>query len=67
VTRGLQPAGRDVTTDKMVKELQSSTYSHPVLYDPKRFVNGHINPETVQVSQIKGGLWTPVSDKIVPK
>ena len=67
VTRGLQPVGRDVTTDKVVKELQSSTYSHPVLYDTKRFVNGHINPETVQVSQIKGGLWTPVSDKIVPK
>ena len=47
--------------------MQSSTYSHPVLYDPKRFVNGHINPETVQVSQIKGGVWVPVSDKIVPK
>jgi len=67
VTRGLQPAGRDVTTDKVVKELQSSSYSHPVLYDPKRFVNGHVNPETVQVSQIKGGLWMPVSDKIIPK
>jgi hypothetical protein len=67
VKHGLQAAGRDITTDKVVKQLQEATYTHPIFYGPKRFVKNHIDPETVQISQVKGGIWTPVSDKINPK
>ena len=67
VKDGLEPAGRDITLDKVVKALQSSSFTHPVFYGPERFVNQHINPETTQVSQIKGGIWVPVSDLLNPK
>jgi len=67
VKDGLEPAGRDITLDKVVKALQSSSFSHPVFYGPERFVNQHINPETTQVSQIKAGVWVPVSDLLNPK
>jgi ABC-type branched-subunit amino acid transport system substrate-binding protein len=67
VEDGLAPAGRDITLDKVVKALQSSSFSHPVFYGPERFVNQHINPETTQVSQIKSGIWVPVSDLLNPK
>jgi branched-chain amino acid transport system substrate-binding protein len=67
VKDGLAPAGRDITLDKVVKALQSSSFSHPVFYGPERFVNQHINPETTQLSQIKSGIWVPVSDLLNPK
>ena len=67
VKYGLEPAGRDITLDKVVKALQSSSFSHPVFYGPERFVNQHINPETTQVSQIKSVIWVPVSDLLNPK
>jgi len=66
VKNGLEPAGRDITLDKVVKALQSASYSHPVFYGPERFVNQHINPETTQVSQIKSGIWRPVSNLLNP-
>jgi len=67
VKNGLEPAGRDITTDKVVKALQSSSYSYPIFYGPERFVSQQISPETTQVSQVKGGIWQPVSALITPK
>jgi len=67
VKNGLEAAGRDIATDKVVKALQSSSYSHPIFYGPERFVSQQINPETTQVSQVKSGIWQPVSALITPK
>ncbi|MDH7796313.1 MULTISPECIES: ABC transporter substrate-binding protein [unclassified Beijerinckia] len=68
VKYGLQAAGRDITAEKVVKGLQSSTYTDsPIFYGPKRFKNNHIDPETVQISQVKKGVWMPISGMIDPK
>jgi branched-chain amino acid transport system substrate-binding protein len=67
VKEGLQPAGREINTDKVVKALAASTYNHPIFYGPKHFVSGQIDPETTQISQVKDGIWLPVSGLISPK
>jgi branched-chain amino acid transport system substrate-binding protein len=59
--RGLEAAGRDLTTDGMVKALQASTEDNVIFFAPEHFEHGHISPESVTVDQAKGGRWLPVS------
>ena len=66
VSKGLAAAGREIDTERVVKALQSSAYEHPIFYGPMRFIRNHIDPETAQVSQVKSGIWTPVSPFIKP-
>ena len=59
--RGLQAAGRSLTTDSLVKALQSTSSSHPVFLGQASFKNNHFDPELVTVDQFRGGIWRPVS------
>jgi branched-chain amino acid transport system substrate-binding protein len=59
--KGLQAAGRDLTTDKAVKALQGVTSTGLVFYGPEGFKNNHMDPDFVEVDQVKGGKWVTVS------
>jgi hypothetical protein len=59
--RGLQAAGRNLSTDSAVKALQATTSNHPVFLGPASFKNNHFDPELITVDQARGGIWRPVS------
>lgn len=61
LVRGLQAAGRNLTTDAAVKALQATTSSHPVFLAPASFKNNHFDPEATTVDQFRNGRWEPVS------
>jgi ABC-type branched-subunit amino acid transport system substrate-binding protein len=59
--KGLEAAGRDLTTEKFVAALQRTPHED-IFGNPKAsFKNNHIDPETVQIMQVKSGRWTPIS------
>ncbi len=59
--KGLDAAGRDLTTEKLAAAL-ARTPHEDVFGNPKaNFKNNHIDPETVQIMQVKNGRWTPIS------
>ena len=62
LVRALQAAGRDLTTESMLKAIQASSSNHPVFYTEEKFDKGHISPEATKVEQVQSGKWTPVSD-----
>jgi branched-chain amino acid transport system substrate-binding protein len=66
IKNGLAASGKDLTTDKVVKALTSTSYSSPLFYDAKRFNDGYLAPETVQVEQIQNGEWKKISAVIPP-
>ena len=59
-------AGRDLTTEKLVKALQSSSFKGVASYDTQRFANNHIDPEWTRVEQVVKGRWTPRSSVVDP-
>jgi ABC-type branched-subunit amino acid transport system substrate-binding protein len=59
--KGLQAAGRNLTTDSAVKALQATSSNHPVFLGPASFKNNHFDPELVTVDQARGGTWRSVS------
>jgi ABC-type branched-subunit amino acid transport system substrate-binding protein len=61
LVRGLQAAGRDLTTDKAVKALQGLTHESSIYFTPKSFVNNQAEPQTVRIEQVQKGQWVPVS------
>jgi ABC-type branched-subunit amino acid transport system substrate-binding protein len=61
LVRGLQAAGRSLTTESAIKALQATTSNHPVFLGPASFKNNHFDPELVTVDQAKGGIWRTVS------
>lgn len=64
--QGLQAAGRDLTTDSLVKSLQASTFKGQSSYDTQRFKDNHVDPEWVRVEQVENGIWRPRSQIIDP-
>jgi ABC-type branched-subunit amino acid transport system substrate-binding protein len=59
--KALEAAGRDFTVEAFLAALQRTTHED-IFGNPKAwFKNNHIDPETVQIMQVKGGRWTPVS------
>ena len=66
VKNGLAAAGKDITADKVVKSLQTTSYDNLIFYSPKKFVDGHVDPENIQIEMVKGGVWTPVSKTLAP-
>lgn len=62
--RGVEAAGRTLTTDGLARALGQVTSTHPAFYGPTSFRDGHINPEAVRVEQVRGGVWRPVSPLI---
>lgn len=61
LVRGLQAAGRNLTTDAAVKALQATTSNHPVFLAPASFKNNHFDPEATTVDQFRNGRWEAVS------
>lgn len=59
-------AGRDLSTDKLVKALQSSTFKGLASYDAQRFVDNHIGPEWTRVEQVVQGRWVARSPVLDP-
>jgi ABC-type branched-subunit amino acid transport system substrate-binding protein len=59
--KGLEKAGRDLTAEKLVKALQTTEESNPIFYEPVRFKDGHISPESVIVDRADGDHWVHVS------
>jgi len=59
--RGLQAAGRNLTTDSAVKALQATTSNHPVFIAPAGFKNNHFDPEVTTVDQFRNGRWEAIS------
>ncbi|MCX7382158.1 MAG: ABC transporter substrate-binding protein [Alphaproteobacteria bacterium] len=67
ISGGLQPVGREVTNDRVAAALAASASEHFIFYGPKRFVDGHIDPEDVQIDQVTGGGWAPASPRLLPR
>ena len=59
--KAVQAAGRDLTSDKVVKALQTMTFEHPIFYDKQVFKDGHFEPEYVEIDLVKGGAWTSLT------
>lgn len=59
--KAVQAAGKDLTTDKVVKALQTGTFEHPIFYEKQTFKGNHQGPEFVEVDQVKGGAWTSLT------
>lgn len=59
--KAVQAAGRDLTSDKVVKALQTMTFEHPIFYDKQVFKGGHFEPEYIEIDQVKGGAWTSLT------
>jgi hypothetical protein len=57
----VKATGRDVTTDKLVKSLQASTFKGLSSYDVQHFRDNQIDPEWTQVDQVVKGNWVPKS------
>lgn len=62
----LERVGRDVTTDKLVKALQVSSFRGLSSYDTQRFVDNHIAPEWTRVEQVVQGAWVARSAVLDP-
>lgn len=62
--KAVQAAGRDLSSDKVVKALQSGTYEGPLFYAPQSFKANHMAPEYVEIDQVKGGAWTSLTKPI---
>jgi ABC-type branched-subunit amino acid transport system substrate-binding protein len=63
--KGVQAAGRNLTTDSFVKAMGSVTHEDFTTYSRVSFKNNHLDPEVIHLEQIKGGRWIPVSPEIV--
>ena len=59
--KAVQGAGRDVTSDKVVKYLQTNSFEGPLFYAKQSFSGNHFGPEYVEIDQIKGGAWTSLT------
>lgn len=64
--KGVEAAGKDVTAEKVAKALQSITYDDKgrVLLTPVRFVDNHINPESIVIDQVEKGKWVTITPVI---
>ena len=59
--KAVQAAGRDVSTDKVVKALQSGSYDSMLFYSAESFKGNHLSPEYVEIDQVKGGAWVSLT------
>ncbi|MCY1164357.1 MAG: ABC transporter substrate-binding protein [Pseudomonadota bacterium] len=59
--KAVQAVGRDVTADKVSKYLQSNSFDGPLFYATQSFKGNHLEPEYVEIDQVKAGAWTPLT------
>lgn len=58
--------GSDLTSDRLVQSLRSSSFKGLSSYDTQRFVDNHIAPEWTRVEQVVQGQWVPRSEVLDP-
>ncbi len=61
LVKAIQGAGRDLTSDKVVKALQAGNFDAPIFYAAQAFKGNHLSPEYVEIEQVKGGVWTSLT------
>jgi len=59
--KAVQAAGRDVSSDKVVKALQTTNFEGPLFYATQSFKANHFSPEYIEIDQVKGGAWVPLT------
>ncbi len=59
--RALEAAGKGLTTDSLKAALDKTSSNHMIFYGTKTFKNGHIDPESVMIDQVKDGGWKSVT------
>ncbi|MEO8859599.1 MAG: ABC transporter substrate-binding protein [Burkholderiaceae bacterium] len=60
--KAVQAAGRDLTTDKVVKALEAGKYDELLFYSTQSFnKDNHLSPEYVEIDQVKNGAWVPLT------
>jgi ABC-type branched-subunit amino acid transport system substrate-binding protein len=64
--QAVQAAGRELTTVRLVKSLQGSSYKGLSSYDTQHFLGNHVDPEWLQVEQVVQGQWVAKSATIDP-
>lgn len=64
--QGVEAAGRNLTTDSLVKALQASSFKGQSSYATQRFKDNHIDPEWIRVEQVEKGVWRPRSEVVDP-
>ncbi|MFN0163759.1 MAG: ABC transporter substrate-binding protein [Burkholderiales bacterium] len=62
--KGLQAAGRNLTAEGFIKALASVPQQDFTTYGRMTFTNNHAGPELIEIDQVKGGRWVPVSKPI---
>ena len=59
--KGLQAAGRNLTAEGFVKAISGIAQEDFTTYSRMTFTNNHASPEMVEIDQVKGGRWVPVT------
>lgn len=59
--KGLQAAGRNLTAEGFVKAIGGIAQEDFTTYSRMTFTNNHAGPEMVEIDQVKGGRWVPVT------
>ena len=59
--KAVQAAGRDLSSDKVAKVLQSTNFEGPLFYATQSFKGNHFSPEYIEIDQVKGGAWTALT------
>ncbi|MBL8382889.1 MAG: ABC transporter substrate-binding protein [Burkholderiales bacterium] len=59
--KGLQAAGRNLTADGFVKALAGVAQEDFTTYGRMTFTGNHAGPEMVEIDQVKGGRWVPIT------
>ena len=50
-----------MTSDKVVKYLQTNSFEGPLFYAKQSFKGNHFDPEYVEIDQVKAGAWTSLT------
>jgi ABC-type branched-subunit amino acid transport system substrate-binding protein len=64
--QGVQAAGKNLTTEGVVKALQASSFKGQSSYKTLHFKDNHVDPEWIRVEQVEKGVWRPRSEVIDP-
>jgi len=62
--KGLQATGRNLTPESFAKAAAGVEHEDFMTYRKVKFTGNHIDPEVVEIDQVKGGRWTTVSPQV---
>ena len=62
--KGLQAAGKNLTAESFGRAIQGVAQEDFMTYRRVQFTGNHAGPEVVEIDQLKGGRWVPVSPQM---